>query len=211
MADYNLLIMHSPGAQHISDWQAVKTIIGERAPDVEVRIGTNGQPNSVTRRWQVTRRSLVFSPLRLIGYVPRGGAIYAGRPMSKFEEMDRLIGANLPVPMLTELSPDLALPPGLWGEFVIVKPDLSYRGKGVRMVHTDGLASRYNELPSGGRTRMIVQTYVDNRDEQGRQTEFRVLTMFGRVLYAMLRRSAKPRRPLGDIAADPAAKIIINP
>src|ERR1041384_1722287 len=98
MFTHNLLIMHSPGAQHISDWQAVKAMIGERAPELEVRIGTNGQPNSVTRRWQVTRPSLFFSPLPLIGYVPRGGTIYAGRPMSKFEEMNRLVGAGLPVP-----------------------------------------------------------------------------------------------------------------
>ena len=39
------------------------------------------------------------------------------------------------------------------------------------------------------------------RDVQGRQTEFRVLTMFGQVLYAMLRRSTKPRRPLAECVA----------
>jgi hypothetical protein len=207
----NLLIMHSPQAQHISDWQTVKALINERAPDIEVRIATNGQPNSVTRRWQVTRPSLVFSPIWLVDYVPRGGTIYAGRPMSKFEELGRLIKAGLPVPRTVELSPSLVLSPAIWGDYVVVKPDRSSRGKGVRLVATKTLSSLYRELSADGSARIIVQAYVDHLDHEGRQQEFRVLTMFGRPLYAMLRRSTRPRPPLAALAADPQAKITINP
>lgn len=206
----NLLIMHSPEAQQLSDWQTIKRTIAERAPDIEVRIGTNGQPNSVTRRWQVTRPSLVFSPLRLIGYVPRGGTIYAGRPMSKLEELGRLIRAGLPVPRMTELTATLAPSPAVWGEFVIVKPERSFGGHGVRLIRTERLASLYRELSYDGQEPMIVQSYVESLDEEGRQREYRVLTMFGRPLYAVLRRSTKPRRPLADIAADPTSKATIN-
>jgi hypothetical protein len=206
----NLLIMHSPDAQHISDWQTVQQTINQRAPEIDVRIGTNGQPNSVTRRWQVTRPSLVFSPLRLIGYVPRGGTIYAGRPMSKFEELGRLIGAGLPVPRMTELTPTLVLSPDLWGEFVIVKPERSFRGQGVRLVRTERLHSLYRDLTVNGRQRMIVQSYVENLDAEGRQYEVRVLTMFCRPLFALLRRATRPRRPLAAIAEDAAARITIN-
>ena len=206
----NLLIMHSPEAQHISDWETVKRNIGERAPDIEVRIATNGQPNSVTRRWQVTRPSLVFSPLRLIGYLPRGGTIYAGRPMSKFEELGRLIGAGLPVPKMVELTSALVLPPASFGEFVVVKPEFSYRGRGARIVRAEKLPALFRQLTQGGSDRMIVQRYVENLDEDGRQYEFRVLTMFCRPLYAVRKTATTPRRPLAELAADPAATINVN-
>jgi hypothetical protein len=50
-----------------------------------VRIGNNEAANSVTRRWQVSRPSLVFSPIPLLAYQPRGGTVYAGRALSKLE------------------------------------------------------------------------------------------------------------------------------
>src|SRR5438105_3647846 len=86
----NLLIMHTPRAQDISDWLEVKRRIEETASDIEVRIGTNGTNNSVARRWQVSRPSLVFSPFVLYGYQPKGGKIYSGRIMNKLEEIERL-------------------------------------------------------------------------------------------------------------------------
>src|SRR5205814_7145994 len=126
------------------------------------------------------------------------------------EELGRLIRAGLPVPRMTELLPALVLAPATWGEFVVVKPELSYRALGIRLVRTDSLASRYAELSQGGRERMIVQSYVENLDDEGRQHEFRVLTMFGRPLYAVRKSATGPRRPLAELAADPAAKINVN-
>ena len=207
----NLLILHSPNSQHISDWQTVKQTINQRAPDIDVRIGTNGQPNSIARRWQITRPSLVFSPIRLIDYAPRGGTIYAGRPMGKLEELGRLIGAGLPVPKVMELMPTTALSPDIWGEFVVVKPKSSYRGEGVRLVRTEKVPALYDEMSFGGRMRLLVQRYIENLDEEGRQHEFRVLTMFTRPLYSLRRSATKPRRPLAELAADPGAKITVNP
>src|SRR6266511_2561382 len=78
----NLLILHTPFRQDVSDWFLVKRRIDVLATDIEVRIATNGQRNSVTRRWQASRPSLVFSPCTLEEYAPKGGTVYAGRGFS---------------------------------------------------------------------------------------------------------------------------------
>src|ERR1700682_4781354 len=70
----NLLIVQTAPEQNASDWIAIKQRIERNAPDIEVRIADNRHRNSVTARWQVRRPSLVFSPVRLIDFVPRGGA-----------------------------------------------------------------------------------------------------------------------------------------
>jgi hypothetical protein len=86
----NLLIVHSPGSQDISDWIQVKQQIEQQAPDIEARIANNFAPNSVTRRWQITRPSLVFAASHLAVFQPKGGTLYVGRPMPKSEQIARL-------------------------------------------------------------------------------------------------------------------------
>src|ERR1700682_3387813 len=86
----NLLIVQTQPEQDPSDWIAVKQRIDRNAPDIEVRIAQNRHRNSVTARWQVRRPSLVFSPVRLINFVPRGGAVYCGHILGKDEQLRRL-------------------------------------------------------------------------------------------------------------------------
>src|SRR5271168_3421310 len=91
----NLVIVQSPPEQDPADWIAIKQRIERNAPDIEVRIADNiyrksiievgeggianhRHRNSVTAIWQTRRPSLVFSPVHLVDYVPRGGAVYCG-------------------------------------------------------------------------------------------------------------------------------------
>ena len=94
----NLLIVHTPPYQGLSDWLEVKQRIEARAPDIEVRIATNGSPNSVTARWQIQRPSLVFSVCPLFHFKPKGGTVYDGHPMTKLEQIERLASKGLPIP-----------------------------------------------------------------------------------------------------------------
>jgi hypothetical protein len=100
----NLLIVHTPNFQDISDWHSVKHRIDEKAPDIEVRIATNGARNSVTRRWQGSRPSLVFSPFVLREYQPNGGTVYACQAFSKLEQIERLARQGSPVPLTATLT-----------------------------------------------------------------------------------------------------------
>ncbi|MFO1058095.1 MAG: hypothetical protein U1E53_14150 [Dongiaceae bacterium] len=206
----NLLILHTPRLQDIADWQTVKDKIALRAPDIEVRIDSNLQPGSDTRRWQVTRPSVVFSPFRLVAYEPLGGTIYAGRDLGKGMQGLRMRALGLPTPATVRLAPGLRLDPERWGEHVIVKPTHGCLGRGVRLVRTNELEQRYAELSQDGRQPMLVQQYVDHVDAEGRPHLYRVLTIFGQPLYSAEVRWDEPRKSLAEIAADPDGKIASN-
>ncbi|MEX2129184.1 MAG: hypothetical protein WD871_13210 [Xanthobacteraceae bacterium] len=209
----NLLILHTPTAQGLSDWVEVKGKIQARAPDIEVRIANNVARNSVTRRWQVSRPSLVFSASPLLEYQPAGGKIYAGRrlaELAKEEELHRLHDAGLPVPETLRFTPDLRLAGEPWGDYVVVKPVAGYRGKGIRLVRTEDLSRRYSELTVGGLVSMLVQSYIDHVDAEGCPSAYRVITLFGHEVFASYRSWIQPRRPLAEIAADPAGIIATN-
>jgi hypothetical protein len=205
----NLLIVHTPPYQALSDWLEVKQRIETRAPDIEVRIATNGSPNSVTRRWQVGRPSLVISVCPLNQLEPKGGRVYAGRFMSKLEQIEQLAAMGLPVPRTAMLTPQLALDDGTWGRYVVVKPLHGMQGREVRVVRAEDVVARHSALTLDGRRPMIVQPYIEHAQD-GYPTEHRVLTMFGRVLYAARNRWGAPRRPLEEIVSDPNGVIASN-
>ena len=205
----NLLIVHTPIGQELSDWLSVKQRIDEKAPDIEVRIATNGAPNSVTRRWQGSRPSLVFSPHTLIAYRPNGGRVYAGQQFSKLEEIELLSRQGLPVPVTAILARDLVVDPAEWGRYVVAKPLRGSKGRGVFLVQTTDLSTRYDELTLNDSRTMVIQPYIEH-SENGCPTEYRVLTLFGRVLYSARNSWAMARPPLEEIAADPKGIIASN-
>jgi len=205
----NLLIVHEPLGQGLSDWLSVKQRIEEKAPDIEVRIATNGAPNSVTRRWQKSRPSLVFSPHELIGYRPNGGRVYAGQRFSKLEQIELLSRQGLPVPITATLTRDLIVDAARWGRYVVAKPLRGSKGQGVYLVQTTDLSTRYAELALNDTRTMVIQPYIEH-SENGHPTEYRVLTLFGRVLYSARNSWAIVRPPLEEIAANPNGIIASN-
>ena len=197
----NLLLLHTRDQQELSDWQTVKAKIEALAPDIEVRIESNDEPDPATLRWQASRPSLVFSPMRLLNYRPLAGRIYAGQPMSKIQEWQRLAEANMPIPKTTRLTPGLKLDPAEWGAYVVVKPVAGLRGQNVRLIRTQDAAARFAELTGNARQRMIVQQFIDSIDEEGRTVSYRCLTMFGKPLCSHAQFWTEPRPPLAVIAA----------
>ena len=204
----NLVLVHTPERQALSDWVEVKRHIDERAQDIDVRIVSNTKPDVAILRWQTTRPSLVFSAERLMAYRPNGGVVYAGRYADKAEQVARLRRAGVPIPPTAELTNDLELDEATFGKYVVVKPVDGSRGQGVRLARAADVRERYLELSNGGRSRMIVQRYVEPVD--GRPAEYRVLTMFGRALYCSLRAWVELRESLERLADDPSVPIASN-
>jgi hypothetical protein len=205
----NLLIVHTPQAEDISDWQEVKRRINGMADDLDVRIATNGSPNSVTMRWQVSRPSLVFSPCSLQEYKPRGGTVYEGHRLTKLEQIERLARAAFPVPLTLELTRGFAPDPEQWGRYAVVKPLRGGAGQHIQLVHTADIALRHAALTQNGTRKMLIQPYIEH-SENGHPTEYRVLTLFGKALYAARNSWGKPRRPLEEIACDANGIIASN-
>jgi hypothetical protein len=205
----NLLILLG-SRQDLSDWIAIKQRIDRDAPDIEVRIANVRLPNSVTARWQVRRPSLVFSPTVLVGYVPRGGAVFSGRLMGKDEQLRRLSSIGILAPRSEMLSSGSSFDPKEWGDYVIVKPDNnSGRGEGIKLVRTIDVCARFDELTALSRGHVLVQQFIDH-SEDGYPIHYRVSTMFGRALYCISHRWGQKRPPLAEIAANPLGVIASN-
>jgi len=205
----NLLIVQTVPEQDPSDWIAIKQRIESIAPDIEVGIANNKQRNSVTARWQVRRPSLVFSPVRLLDFVPRGGAVYCGHVLGKDEQLRRLAAIGILTPRTATFSSPSSFDPGEWGDYVIVKPNNLNSGNGVRLVRTVDLSARYDELTAIADDQFLVEPYIDHA-EDGYPTAYRVLSMFGRALYCGRNRWGDKRPPLAQIAADPLGIIASN-
>jgi hypothetical protein len=208
-ATRNLLILQEAFRQDPSDWIAIKQRIERDAPDIEVRIANVRNRNPVTARWQVRRPSLVFSPSFLFGYVPRGGAVFSGHFFGKYEQLRRLSSVGIPMPQTEVLSSVSSFDPRVWGEYLIVKPNNSNRGEGVKLVRTIDLCARYDALTALSSDRFLVQPFIDH-SEDGYPTEYRVLTLFGRVLYCARNRWGNKRPPLAEIATNPLGVIASN-
>lgn len=209
----NLILVHTERMQAISDLHGVAERIRARAPDIHVRIVDNAKRNRLTRYWQRFRPSLVLSVTPLRMFEPKGGKVYRGiRPskLSKPIELRRMREAGLPVPETTQLVPGLQLSGAPWEPYVIVKPVKGRKGMMVRLVRTGDLARRYDELTEGGTLPMLVQQYIDHVDKRGCPTGYRVLTFFGRELYASYKCWKEPRRSLEELANDPAGIIANN-
>jgi hypothetical protein len=205
----NLLIVHTPPLQDLSDWLEVKSRIDDWAPDIEVKVVNNRTPDADVSGWQVSRPSLVFSPHRLIEYCPTGGTVYAGARLSKLEQIERLAGHAFLVPPTLKLTRDLRFEEPGWGRFVVVKPQYGASGEGVQLLKKQDVAGRYAALTMDARRDMIVQPYVEH-SEDGYPTGYRVLTLFGHALYAIRSRWAAPRDELEDIASSPDGIIASN-
>jgi hypothetical protein len=205
----NLVIVYTEHLQDPADWAAIKVRIERDAPDIEVRIVNNFHRNSVTVRWQVRRPSLVFSPIRLAEFVPRGGAVFCGRILGKDEQVRRLSSIGILTPKTVTLSSENSFYASEWGELVVVKPNNSNSGHGVKLVRSVDLPTRWVELTTGINDQILVQPYIDHA-EDGYPTIYRVLTMFGRALYCVMNRWANKRPPLTQIATDPSGVIATN-
>jgi hypothetical protein len=206
----NLVLLHTATHQALSDWVTVREKIEARAPDIEARLASNDEPDPEIYRWQVTRPSLVFSPFRLLAYRPPAGTVYAGREMGKVAEWLHMVECGLPIPQTVRLVPGLQLRPEAWGEYVVVKPVKGMRGRDIRLLRTEEVGRRHEELSAGGRQRMLVQRYIEHLNPEHRPTSYRIVTLFGEPILLCEISWHHPLRPLADLAADPDGKIATN-
>jgi hypothetical protein len=207
----NLLIVQDPPLQDPADFLVIKKRIDETAPDIEVRIINNRRSDPVTEAWQASRPSLVFSPFVLLGYKPRGGAVFSGQPYGKIEQIKRLSRLGLQVPRMQILQPPVGanFDSREWGDYIIFKPDSANSGMGVRLVRPDSLPGQLRKWMQPDWELYSVQEYIDHT-EDGYPTEYRVLSMFGKALYCARNRWGNRRPPLNEIADDPAGIIASN-
>jgi hypothetical protein len=192
-ASLHLVLVHSEGWQDVGDFEQIKSLVESRAPDIEVFVVSNDHKSSMTRKRVARRPTLVFSPITLLEFRPDRGRVYAGRPMSKLEEMGRLAAAGVPIPAFEAITPETSLDPERFGDLVIVKPsyDLASWGRGIELMRREQVRYRPPEAfppdHPGRHGPMIAQKFIDC----GRPISIRVLTFFGEPVFTFCRESTK--------------------
>jgi hypothetical protein len=210
-AERNLILVQREGSQDIADFVRIRGIIAERAPDIEVFIANAESRCSVTRRHAANRPTLVFSPTPLFVFKPARGKIYCGHMMTKIEEYRRFKAAGLPVPEAVMLEPSTKLDPVTWGPFTILKPIWASGGRGVTLERTRDVQwvdpiSWPKDNPRHG-VQLLAQKFIDTGPYS---TKYRVLGMFGRVLYCERQPSLKSGPVLDPNGTGPIDGIIAS-
>lgn len=189
----NLLLVSYPDGPIAGSFEQVARFVRAHDPRVRPQVVTDRRYRGWRLRWAL-RPTLVFSPLALERLRVLRGAVFEGAPMPKSVQCARLDAAGVPVPRWARLTegqpPDLSA----FGPYVVVKPDQGLRGSFVRIVRRDRV--RWKPAESGldaGNTDSLVQEFVYT----GRwPVTYRVLTLFGEVLYAVRGEGNHARRPL---------------
>ena len=130
------------------------------------------------------RPTLVFSPT-LLRHPPRmPAAVCCGQPLAKSAEYDALERAGIPVPRWTVLTEDTTPDLSSFGEYVVRKPDLGAKGAEVRIARRDRVRWKPVVTSAAGPSpRLLVQEFVYTGPWP---VSYRVNTLFGRVLYAIV-------------------------
>ena len=213
-AERNLILVHQPGSQDVRDFYQIASYVQEIAPDIETFIANNGSRCSVTRKQAARRPTLVFSPGNLIAFKPSRGKVYAGRPISKLDQMVQFQKCGLPVPEFVELRSDTIITPEEWGEFVLVKGSNSIyasRARGMALLRTTSVAYKpQHEFPNnhpGRHGPVFLQRFINTGLHP---SHCRVLTLFGHPLWAVRNTSRVPLLS-PDISDAELESLIISP
>lgn len=166
-----------PDAEHhdARDFAEIAARVRARAPDVRVRVHAPRRWRSVFRHL-TGRRPLTVVALRHWGdgIRPRRGRCFQGAEGGKAQQYERMEAAGLATIPWARWTPETTLDPARFGAYVIAKPDVGARGRGVHLRSARRL--RY-DAEKHGREAWIVQRFVHTGPYP---VVHRVTTFFGR-------------------------------
>jgi hypothetical protein len=209
----HLVLVHQHEAQDVADFHAIASRIRAKASDIGVFVVENDRLMASTRREAAKAPTLVMSPGPLDQFRPLRGTVYAGRPMSKLVELQRLKDGGIPVPDFQALGRGERPSPARFGDVVIIKPafDMASMGRDVHLSRTKMASGDYpRHWPAnhpGRREPMIAQRFIDTGPYP---SHYRVITLFSEVLFARRCTSTRPRAPL-DGPQDMLWRSVVQP
>lgn len=201
MTHYNLIIIHVPGRQQRADFDSIRNMMYGPADDIDVFILTADQPVPPDFWGRMAERpSLIFSAMPIRLDPKQRGARAMPPEIARSEEIRLVAEAGFAVPSTRALTPDLSLDEVDWGAFTVIKPDGRSRGRGVVLTRTRKVrwldtAALPESDPRRGRV-LLAQRYVP---AGARLSSYRVLTVLGRVIYAVSATAADDLPPLDPI------------
>jgi hypothetical protein len=191
LADYNLILLQSGKSQHISDFVVLRNMLFGTATDIEVHVVAS-DVNFPEGFWPHVAKcpTLIFSPaypaVKRIPDTARGTRLVAVN-MSKGEEVRALSKAGLPVPETTLLQPWTEFDEAAWGLFTILKPNVGFQGRGIRLVRTRDVKWRHSSSWPKDDWRhgknILAQRFI-NPGPYPRS--HRVFTVLGHAIYSIV-------------------------
>ena len=183
----NLVLVHQPTKQAMSDLETIAALVTERAPDIAVYIVDTKELAWEDADFAAQAPTLVVSPMPIKKFAPPRGRICQGFEYPKTVQYERLSAIDIPAPDWTEIGPDTRLDPEEWGPYVVVKPDLGRKGAEIRIKRTEKVRYKpeeaYPEDHPARKAPMFAQKFVYT----GRwPSNYRIVTLFGKTLMCWL-------------------------
>ncbi len=140
---------------------------------------------------------MLFSPAQVANFRLRRGIAWQGNPMSKSEEMERLVAAGISIPpyeLLTESEQTKDL--SHLGEYVVTKPARGGRGANVLLQRASKVKWAPQETRIAGKSRILVaQKFIWTGPFA---TSYRVTSLFGECLWSEQVQAGPNRTPQID-------------
>lgn len=184
--EYNLLLMHMPGFQHIGDFLTIRNMLAGIAPEIRTLIASrSGDTFQLPDNALETINSLptlIFSPAPLGLPDQFRGTRLIAQSTTKMKEYGLLASENLPFPKSNHISTLADLDDLDLGERFVIKPNKGKQGEGVILVTAsackDIVRSRYGE----SNLDLIAQKAINTGPKP---TSYRVFTVLGEIIYSV--------------------------
>ena len=185
-----LVIVMDPNKAGFDDFYEIAKEVQRFAPNIAISIVTPYDSAAAVQESRWNWPALTVAIGTVLGkFTPPRGGIMQGRAVKKIEQFARFTSLGIDTPLTARLDAKQLYDPHVWGEFVILKPlplSLNSTGAGVKLIRTARLneLNRENGLAAfvGHDAPMLVQTFIDTGSLP---THWRILTLFGHVLYSM--------------------------
>lgn len=199
----HLALVHHPDLFSVADYTAIVGEIGKRCDDIKVFIYPD-IPSIRPREDLSAHPLMTFCPSMLQHFKAPRGKVFCGQSIGKDEQLRLLSKGGVRVPRWVYSRPNLRLSEYDWGPYVIVKPirfGYASKGRGIELVRTADykhMSPAMMTLKAQTASNMIVQQFIDSGEHS---EDYRVVTIFGSVLYALRRKSLiKLQRPDDTVA-----------
>jgi len=184
--DYNLVLMHIPGFQHIGDFLTVRNMMAGTAPEIRTLIasqidGAVQLPDNALETIN-SLPTLIFSPTPLDLPEQFRGTRLIAQNTTKMKEYELLAGANLPFPKSKYISTLADLDDLDLGERFVIKPNKGKQGKDVILVTAaackDIVRSKFGE----NNLDLIAQKAINTGPKPA---SYRVFSVLGEIIYCV--------------------------
>lgn len=194
---YHLILVHQSGKQAYSDYESIVARISQQAPDIRVFIVDTKESDWDLRVLAGGAPTLIVSPMPIKKFVPERGRVLQGFDFPKSEQYERLTAKGVPVPDWLLIEPGVSLDPKDWGNYVVIKPDLSRKGAEVKIKRTGRVRYKPPEAYGGEHPVHHAPLLAQRFMYTGRwPSNYRVVTLFGRALMSWHCEAEHSFRPL---------------